>query len=34
MQEKENILQKGFSVANRFEIKFPIGSNSFAQLNN
>jgi transitional endoplasmic reticulum ATPase len=31
MQEKENILQKGFSVANRFEIQFPIGSNSFAQ---
>jgi len=31
MQEKENILQKGFSVANRFEIQFPIGNNSFAQ---
>lgn len=31
MQEKENILQKGFSVANRFEIQFPSGNNSFAQ---
>lgn len=31
MQEKENILQKGFCVANRFEIQFPIGNNSFAQ---
>jgi len=31
MKEKENILQKGFSIANRFEIQFPIGGNSFAQ---
>ena len=31
MQEKENLLQKGFSVAGRFEIQFPIGNNSFAQ---
>jgi transitional endoplasmic reticulum ATPase len=31
MQEKENLLQKGFSVANRFEIQFPIDINSFVQ---
>lgn len=31
MAVKENILQKGSSVANRFEIQFPIGSNSFSQ---
>lgn len=31
MQEKENILRIGFSVANRFEIQFPIDNNSFAQ---
>jgi len=31
MEAKENIFPKGFTVANRFEIQFPIGSSSFAQ---
>jgi transitional endoplasmic reticulum ATPase len=31
MEEKEKKLQKGFSVANRFEIQFPIGYNSISQ---
>lgn len=31
MQEKVNILQKGFSIVNRFEIQFSIGSDFYAQ---
>ncbi len=31
MKEYQNILSKGFVVADRYEIQFPIGSNSFVQ---
>ncbi|MBP8993833.1 MAG: AAA family ATPase [Bacteroidales bacterium] len=31
METKENIFPKGFNIADRFEIQFPIGNNSFAQ---
>ena len=31
MNEYQNILSKGFVVADRYEIQFPIGSNSFVQ---
>ena len=31
MKEYQNILSKGFVVAGRYEIQFPIGSNSFVQ---
>jgi len=31
MEEKQKIFSKGFSVANRFEIQFPIGCNSISQ---